>query len=101
MAGRLTLWRLIPAAAPEDPHWQGRRAWREVIVRAESAAQARLIAAGLERQPGRPPVGNESLDERSGFLDEKLYWAVPLEADEAAAEGADGGVPAILRAVPL
>lgn len=80
----IPLWRLAPAANPRDPRWQGRAIHAETIVRAPTAAMARVVASRLDRRPDAVPRGNESLCFRSGFTDEKLYWVQRLE--EAAAE---------------
>ena len=87
----MALWRLSPIAEIHDAWWQDRRIWREVIVRAGSAAQARLVAAELEANPGEPLSGNESPSFKSGFLDEKLY-----RVDRA---GDGDGAPEILKAM--
>jgi hypothetical protein len=86
----MALWRLSPVAEADDASWQNRRIWLEVVVRANSPADARLIAAKLEIDPCEPPLGNESPSFRSGFLDEKLY-----RVDHA---GGDEGAPEILKA---
>ena len=86
----MALWRLSPIAEADDAWWQGRRIWREVIVRADSAALARLAAAELEADPAEPLSGNESPSFKSGFLDEKLY-----RVDRT---GDDEGEPAVLKA---
>ena len=92
----MRLWKIVPVTPPTDPRWQGRRVWSEVLVRAESAAVARLIAGELDREPSIG-VGNETLDSRSGFDDEKLYWV--METDAAA--GSQSGDPGIVAATPL
>lgn len=69
----MPLWKLRPIAEAHDPRWQGRRIWREAVVRARTAAEARLVAATLDRRSPEPPNGNESESFRSGFVDEKLY----------------------------
>lgn len=81
----IPLWRIRPVAVPGDARWQGRRIWPEVIVRAPSAAMARVVASRLDENPGALPVGNETLCFRSGFEDSKLYWVTPVDAAEAAA----------------
>lgn len=86
----MALWRLSPIADADDAWWQNRRIWREVVVRAKSAAEARLVAAELETVPAEPLSGNESPSFESGFLDEKLY-----RVDHA---GDDAGAPAVLKA---
>jgi hypothetical protein len=49
--------------------------WTDVVVRAASPARARLVAAGMDAglHNEQVPVGNETLEFRSGFEDEKLY----------------------------
>lgn len=86
----MALWRLSPTAGANDAWWQNRRIWREVVVRADSAAQARLVAAELEADPSEPLSGNESPSFNSGFLSEKLY-----RVDRA---GDGEGAPGILKA---
>ena len=82
------LWKIVPVAPPADPRWQDHRIWREVVVCAESAAMARLLAGemereDMERQRGRGEsaigIGNETLDWRSAFVDEKLYWVTEMD----------------------
>lgn len=70
----MALWRIVPAADPDDPRWLDHPIWSEVIVRADGAAAARLAASELELDPAAPPSGNEWPSRRSGFEDEKLYW---------------------------
>lgn len=72
----MALWKLTPAASPEDDRWQSRPIWNEVIVEASTAAAARELAASWERRELVPQhVGNETPSLKSGFEDEKLYWA--------------------------
>lgn len=75
----MPIWRIYPVARPGDPVWQGRNIWKEVVVRAQSAAMARLIAGELDRPVQRHRKGNESLCFRSGFDDIKLYWVTRLD----------------------
>ena len=67
---------------PDDPRWQDRTIWSEVIVDAPTAAFARQYAAEWALQDMDGQVGNESPSPNSGFEDEKLYWARRV-ADEA------------------
>ena len=96
----MRLWKIVPVAPPHDPRWQDHRIWREVVVRAETAAMARLIAAELERDASNIGVGNETLKSRSAFDDEKLYWVVETEAEAGGADEWDGP-PGVVRAEPL
>ena len=95
-------WKLTPVASPDDPRWQGRTIWREVVVEAPTAAFARLYAAQWELQDMDGQVGNESPSPKSGFEDEKLYWVRRLPAEEARHldSAADGAGP-VLRAVKM
>src|SRR5690606_35571561 len=81
-AGRIAvpLWKIVPAADADDPRWQDRRPWREVLVRADTAALARVTASQLDRPPAAEiGVGNESIGFRSAFDDEKLYWVTEVD----------------------
>jgi len=91
----MPLWRLSPAADPDDPRWLDHPIWREVVVRAEGAAEARLAASTLEIDPSAPPSGNEWPSRRSAFDDEKLYWV------EQMSEPDPGGSAAVIRAQQL
>ena len=96
----MRIWKIIPVATERDPHWQDRRIWREVIVRAETASLARLLAAKLDQDGDSAGMGNETPGTRSGFDDEKLYWVTEL--DTGAVSPADlNGPPGVLRAEPL
>jgi hypothetical protein len=95
-------WKLTPVASPDDPRWQGRPIWREVIVEAPTAAFARQFAAEWELADRLQHVGNESPSPKSGFEDEKLYWVRRLPDNEARHVGpaADAATP-VLRAVKM
>lgn len=79
----MPLWRIRPVAHPGDSHWQGRRIWADVVVRAPSAAFARLAASKLDEPPMQCQLGNETHCLRSGFEDEKLYWVRQVGSAEA------------------
>ena len=91
----MPLWKIAPAATLDDPRWLDRRPWGEVLVRAESAAMARLIASGLDRPPtAGTGVGNETDGFVSAFDDEKLYWVTEVDASAS-------GPAEIVSATPL
>jgi hypothetical protein len=71
----MPLWSIEPTAVAEDSRWLDYPIWADVLVRAPTAAQARLVAAAMEAGAieGPATVGNESPTFRSGFDDEKLY----------------------------
>jgi hypothetical protein len=97
----MPLWRIQPVADPEDGRWLDHTIWREVVVRAPTAAVARHAAARMELATDRPPTGNEMPSARSAFEDEKLYRVSPLEPTAARGSIENAGAPKILRAEPL
>ena len=96
----MRIWKIIPVTPAQDPRWQDHPVWREVIVRAETAAMARLLAGKLDRDPSGAGMGNETPDARSAFDDEKLYWVTDA-GPEAIPEGDVNGPAGVLRAEPL
>ena len=93
----MALWAIEACAVAEDSRWLDLPIWADVVVRAPTAAQARLVAAGMEAEKigDDTPVGNETLTFRSGFQDEKLYHIRRLEHLTGAAED---GPPEVLSA---
>jgi hypothetical protein len=78
----MQLWRIVPSARPSDTRWEDHPVYAEVIVRAESAAMARLVAG---RSLYRDNVKTQFGEERdpifiSAFNDEKLYRVSQLDA---------------------
>lgn len=96
-AAQPRLWRLVPAARPDDPAWLGLDIWQEVVVRADTPAQARTEAGRMSLDPGDPIGSLERADRDAGFTSEKLYRVLPLPEDEAKAYG--DGPNGVLRAV--
>src|SRR3546814_14732699 len=80
----MPLWKIYPVAGLQDPRWEGRCIWKDVVVRAPSAAMARLVAAAMERDLDIRIRGDERLCFRSGFQDEKIYWVSRINAEDAA-----------------
>jgi hypothetical protein len=77
------LWRITPSARSSDTRWEDHPVYAEVIVRAESAAMARLTAG---RALYKSDVKTQFGEERdpifiSAFNDEKLYRVSQLDAD--------------------
>lgn len=98
----MALWRIEACAAAEDTRWLDFPIWADVVVRAPTAAQARLVAAGLEEGVigDETPTGNESLIFRSGFQDEKLYHVRRLRHFSGAAEEGPSEVVSARQARP-
>ena len=96
------MWKLTPVASADDPRWQDRTIWKEVIVEAPTAAFARQFAAEWALQDMDGQVGNESPSQMSGFEDEKLYWVRRVPSEQARELGGSSGDSArILRASKL
>lgn len=71
----MPLWSIEASAVAEDSRWLDFPIWADVVVRAPTAAQARLVAAAMEAGEiaDATTQGNETLAFRSAFQDEKLY----------------------------
>lgn len=93
----MPIWRLTPIAPPDDPRWLDHQIWESVLVRAPTSGMALLLASELERDPDRPPVGNETPSFQSAFEDPKLY--VARRVDEPFV-GVSRGRPGILSVMP-
>src|SRR3546814_12810918 len=87
----MPLWAIEAIAVSEDSRWQDFPIWAEVVVRAPTPAQARLVAAAMEGGQIADPttVGNETLAFRSGFQDEKLYQVRQVHLPGTSDDGPD------------
>jgi hypothetical protein len=76
------VWRLTPVARADDPRWQGRRIWSELVIVAGNVGEAVLLAARHDEQASgyRVSDSQDGQQLRSGFEDELLYRADRLEA---------------------
>lgn len=87
------LFKLIPTAAPDDTNWDRASNQGEVIVRAHSPADARLVASEAEPDflegEGRPADGATTRF-ASAFRDEKLYSVVEIGDPRHSASGPRG-----------
>lgn len=83
------IYRLEPAAAPYDTNWDRAPSRGVVIVRARSAADARLVASEAEAQldVGGPVASGEENSFASAFRDDKLYHVVEETGDRFDADG--------------
>ena len=68
----MPIWRITPAPRNLESARLDYGRWSEVIVRASSAARARIVAA-IELADLTQPVANESAASGGGLQDEKLY----------------------------
>ena len=97
---QLKLYRLVPIASPTDTNWHLAPNQGEVVVRARSSGDARVVAAEAELDyleiDALPGDGN-STTSWSAFRNEKLYTVVD-EADPAyPIEGPRGVVAGTVR----
>lgn len=79
----MSLWRLVPHADPADARWRGQPIWGEVVVRADTPAQARAAARQLDDPVSLPEDNGEWRSHASGFDDEQLYWVRKVEGADA------------------
>ena len=87
----IAVYRLIPSARPDDPNWDRAPNRGEVLVRAESAGEARALAAYAEvaATSGPEDLGTTKTT-ASAFRDEKLYHVVLDQSGKFPDEGAPG-----------
>lgn len=93
----MPLWRFVPVADRHDSRWQDRRIWRDVVVRAPSAAMARVLAAQAEERNSNGRIGNESRADCSGFADSALYWVQRLPKEEAEKYGGENSPDGVVN----
>ncbi len=85
----MPLWKIVPVVPTDDDRWLDYTPWREVRVRAQTPALARVVASdSLRRIPDL--TGNESPSERTGLEDEKLYHVLPVDPDDAGGVDVEG-----------
>lgn len=92
----MRLWELTPVARPDDPTWQGRPQFDRVLVRAETAAEARVVASGLDTPESAPEFGDQHPRLKSGLMTEKLYAAQVARDDGFNVDGP----PEVLATAP-
>ena len=91
------IFRLVPTATPDDPHWDRAPNHGVVVVRAASPADARIVASQAEddflESPAKPGDGVSTVF-ASAFRDDKLYsveedtsGAWPVVGDRAVVDG--------------
>ena len=75
----MPVWKIIPVAREDEEAWLDYGHWTEVLVRAPTAARARVVAAAELHDRSRP-IGNESAAGQAGLEDPKLYHVVRVQA---------------------
>ncbi|MBW6421905.1 hypothetical protein KX729_10660 [Rhizobium sp. XQZ8] len=79
MQDRLKIYRLVPIARAKDPNWQNATSHGEVIVRAKTAGDARIVACQAEldfMEIDAAPWEGTSTDMASAFRSDKLYSVI-------------------------
>jgi len=86
------IYRLHPIAEAHDPRWALHAPRGEVLVRAHSAGDARLVAAEVEAasRSGREENDDVRSIRTSAFIDEKLYGVTLTNSTGHSAEGPRG-----------
>jgi hypothetical protein len=92
----MTTWRIIPAPRSREAALLDYGHWAEILVRAGSPAEARIVAAA-ELGDRSKPIANESAAGHSGIEDEKLYHVVRV-ADPNPAYASDTRRTGVLKA---
>lgn len=86
----MRIFRLEPTAAPDDPNWDLAPSQGIVLVRAESPADARIVASEAEDDflgSGALPADDKSTRFASAFRDDKLYSVSEVNDQRFATDG--------------
>jgi len=100
----LKIYRLVPDAAETDPNWDLAEPAGEVVVRARSEADARIVAAEAEldfMDTQAKPGDGVSTSFASVFRDQRLYRVVEDGGDTFPAEGPRGVLSGLSRRDPI
>lgn len=87
---QLKIFRLVPIAEPNDPRWDNSPYQGEVVVRARSAADARLVASEAEKdflEIDAALIDDASTRMWSAFREDKLYTVIEDESGAFPAQG--------------
>jgi uncharacterized protein YjbJ (UPF0337 family) len=97
---QLKLYRLVPIAAPGDTNWDNAPNQGEVVVRARSTGDARVVAAEAEldfMEIDALPADGNSTTSASAFRNERLYTVVDETDGRFPADGPREVVDGIVR----
>ncbi len=100
MSESLKIFRLVPLAASDDPNWQNAPSHGEVIVRARTSGDARIVASEAEldfTEIDASPAEGNSTKEASAFRNEKLYSVIEETSGRFPSEGERGVVSGRVR----
>lgn len=91
------LWRIEPVARSDDESWMDRKQFARVIVRAESPAFARELAATLDTPDKASEFGQQDPQLGSAFRRSHLYRVVPEPSDNGSSDDRAGIIEAVPR----
>ncbi|MGE6739426.1 hypothetical protein ACQKGC_04025 [Allorhizobium pseudoryzae] len=90
MDEQLKIYRLVPSAPLDDPQWMDRLPQGEIVVRARTSGDARVVASEAELDfteiDALPAEGN-STEMASAFRSEKLYTVIEDVTGRFSGEG--------------
>jgi hypothetical protein len=96
----MKIYRLVPSAPLDDPQWMSRPPQGDVVVRALTAGDARLVATEAEldfMEIDASPAEGNSTSMASAFRSEKLYTVIEDLSDRFSAEGPREVVDGVVR----
>ncbi len=96
----MPIYRLEPSAAPGDPNWDIAPSQGTVLVRAESPADARIVASQAEDdfpETDALPADDKSTRFASAFRNDKLYNVTEVADSGHPADGAREVVEGSIR----
>ena len=95
----MALWQFEPVAEATDPRWLDHPRFERVVVRAETSAQAREVAACvIESADRKASVGNETSAGSSALRDEKLYTVKAIAPEMLSDSDPDGPAAVLVSA---
>jgi glucose/arabinose dehydrogenase len=90
MEEQLKIYRLVPNAPLDDPQWMHRPPQGEIVVRARTSGDARLVASEAEldfMEIDASPAEGNSTAMASAFRSEKLYTVIEDASGRFSADG--------------
>lgn len=81
---KLNIYKLVPIANSNDPHWANSPYQGEVVVAARTSGDARIVAAAREldfMEVDAAPADDVTTSNASAFRSEKLYTVIEIERD--------------------
>lgn len=100
MSQALKIYRLVPNAPLDDPQWMNRPPQGEIVVRALTSGDARLVASEAEldfTEIDASPAEGNSTRIASAFRSEKLYTVIEDLSGRFASEGPREVVDGVVR----